>query len=420
MTAQPTALRCTATLNARDIAMFASIGVPIDLIEEGQIQRVTDRDARERFGILGPLSRNMAGIIFPYFSHVTGRRVTARVRRDNPEIKDGKPENKYISAYGDSRHLYFPPDARSKLQEPVTPIVLVEAEKSVLAITAWARRTSTDVIPVGMGGCWGWRGRVGRAEGGNGERVDVKGPLSDLAVCEGRTVYLMLDSNVVSNSKVQAARSALVKELRKRGCVVRLCNIPEVTDVNGPDDFIGACGDGAMAEVFAASTHADVGPAVIEPAARRGYLRMPHSVLQHGPKLGPYGLAVAVVLAHHANAEGECWPSIRRIMELSGIHGQATVSKSLKQLESLGIIQISKTKKGFITKHVYRFTAWSGECNGRRGDSAATVSPDALAPFHRVKPNDNQELEEQMGKNSLSSPLVSEVIDSSGFIEGEL
>ena len=145
-------------LYERDVQMFDRIGVPPDLLEEAHIERVSDRDARERFGIQGPVSKNMAGIIFPYYSHVTAQRVTARVRRDNPEIEDGKPKNKYISAYGDGRHLYFLPDARQKLQEPSTPIVLVEAEKSVLALTAWARRTGTDVIPVGTGGCWGWRG----------------------------------------------------------------------------------------------------------------------------------------------------------------------------------------------------------------------------------------------------------------------
>lgn len=126
----------TTALNERDLQMFARIGVPPDLLEEAHIERVSDRDARERFGIQGPVSKNMAGIVFPYYSHVTGQRVTARVRRDNPEMEDGRPRNKYISAFGDGRHLYFPPDARSKLQESTTPIVLVEAEKSVLALTA--------------------------------------------------------------------------------------------------------------------------------------------------------------------------------------------------------------------------------------------------------------------------------------------
>ena len=240
----------TAALNERDLQMFARIGVPPDLLEEAHIERVSDRDARERFGIQGPVSKNMAGIVFPYYSHVTGQRVTARVRRDNPEIEDGKPKSKYMSAYGDGRHLYFPPDALSKLQNPSTPIVLVEAEKSVLALTAWGRRTTTDVLSVGLGGCWGWRGRIGKADGTNGGRVDVEGPLPDLAVCDGRTVYVLLDSNVSINRKVQAARNALAKELFKRGCSVRLCNLPQVEGVNGPDDFIEARGDETMRDVF--------------------------------------------------------------------------------------------------------------------------------------------------------------------------
>ena len=241
---------CAATLNDRDVQMFASIRVQIELLEEAHIERVSDTDARERFGVQGQVSKDMAGIVFPYHSYVTGHRVTARVRRDNPEFEGDKPKNKYISAYGDGRHLYFPPDARQKLQELSTPIVLVEAEKSVLALTAWARRASAAVIPVGMGGCWGWRGRIGKTEGINGERVDVEGPLPDMAVCDARTVYVMLDSNAASNSKVQAARNALVRELVRRGCTVRLCHLPEESGINGPDDYVGARGDDALARIL--------------------------------------------------------------------------------------------------------------------------------------------------------------------------
>jgi hypothetical protein len=81
----------------------------------------------------------MRGIVFPYFSPVTGRRVTARLRRDNPEIEDGKEKDKYISAYGDGRHLYFPPGSAAKLEQSDIPIALVESEKASLALTAWAR-----------------------------------------------------------------------------------------------------------------------------------------------------------------------------------------------------------------------------------------------------------------------------------------
>jgi hypothetical protein len=78
----------------------------------------------------------MSGIVFPYLD-LPGHRVAARVRRDNPEIEGGKEKNKYICAYGDRKHLFFPPDAAKKLEDPETVIVLVESEKSALALTAW-------------------------------------------------------------------------------------------------------------------------------------------------------------------------------------------------------------------------------------------------------------------------------------------
>ncbi|MGB7553724.1 MAG: DUF3854 domain-containing protein [Candidatus Korobacteraceae bacterium] len=187
----------------------------------------------------------------PYFSIASGQRVTARIRRDNPEMEDGKAKDKYISAYGDRRHLYFPPDAADKLKTAETPVVLVEAEKSCLALTAWAERTGTSLLPVGMGGCWGWRGRIGKVENAHGERVDELGPISDLSYCDGRKVYLLLDSNVAGNPKVRQAQSALVAELQKRNRETRLCHLPDGRDVNGPDDYIAVCGDDAMAQVLA-------------------------------------------------------------------------------------------------------------------------------------------------------------------------
>ena len=112
-----------------------------------------------------------------------------------------------------------------------------------------------------MGGCWGWRGRIGKTAGIDGSRVDVTGALPDLDVCDGRTVYLLLDSNVATNGEVQAARNALAKELLKRGCTVRLCSLPEIPNVNGPDDYIEACGDEAMTAIFTAAVDAADVPA---------------------------------------------------------------------------------------------------------------------------------------------------------------
>src|SRR5215469_10606026 len=94
-----------ATLTASDLAMFTRLGIPQDLLRQAQIERVTDLKARERLCIRS--HGDMSGIIFPYLDPESGRRVTARLRRDNPEVEGGKQKNKYISASGDRRHLYF-------------------------------------------------------------------------------------------------------------------------------------------------------------------------------------------------------------------------------------------------------------------------------------------------------------------------
>jgi hypothetical protein len=100
--------------------------------------------------------------------------------------------NKYILAYCDGRHLYFPPGAAALLEQSDMPIVLVEAEKSTLALTAWATRTGTHLLPIGMCGCWSWRGVIGKQEAPNGEREDVKGPFPDRDYCDGRRVYVLV------------------------------------------------------------------------------------------------------------------------------------------------------------------------------------------------------------------------------------
>jgi hypothetical protein len=237
-------------LTPRDLAAFGRLGIPPELLAEAHVQRVTDSEARAKYGIRGPTASDMLGIVFPYFSPDTGQRVTARVRRDNPEVEEGKEKNKYMSPFGDHRHLYFPPGAKDKLQNRETPIVLVEAEKSSLALSAWGERTGNKLLAVAMGGCWGWRGRIGKLEDARGKRVDEQGPIPDLACCDGRKVYVLLDANVATNSMVHQARAALIRELVRRKCEAFICDLPQREGVNGPDDYIARFGDDAMSSVF--------------------------------------------------------------------------------------------------------------------------------------------------------------------------
>jgi hypothetical protein len=162
-------------LREADVASFNRLGISRELLAEAGVHRVTDAEARNLYGIRG--SGDMSGIAFPYFEPSTmlngRRRWYVRIRRDNPELEDGKPRKKYVCPYGDRNHLYFPPRP-ALFADTSVPIVLVEAEKSALALTAWAERTGRKLLVLAMGGCWGWRGQVGIKDTATGESAGAR------------------------------------------------------------------------------------------------------------------------------------------------------------------------------------------------------------------------------------------------------
>jgi Domain of unknown function (DUF3854) len=196
-------------LTPDDLSKFASFGISPDLLREAGVRRVSDSEAREEFGIRFSAAADLSGLVFSSVHPKTGNRVTARIRRDRPEIDlNGKLLNKYLSAFGDRRHLYFVPTASEFLEDPAIAVILVEAEKSALALTALGRRMDHPMVAVACGGCWGWRGRVGKVISIDGSAVDEKGPLPDfdLLCWENRDVIICFDANAATNPKVRQAR----------------------------------------------------------------------------------------------------------------------------------------------------------------------------------------------------------------------
>ncbi|HUV96224.1 MAG TPA: hypothetical protein VMV98_02035, partial [Acidobacteriaceae bacterium] len=98
----------TSPLTPDDLAMFAKFRIPKPLLDEAGIRRVTNAQARAQGIGTAPkrAAQNMAGILFPYCDSATGDIVTLRLRRDHPEMKDGKPEDKYLCPSGGPRGLF--------------------------------------------------------------------------------------------------------------------------------------------------------------------------------------------------------------------------------------------------------------------------------------------------------------------------
>jgi len=230
--------------------LFKEIGVSEHTaVTLARVRRVTHEEARFNCGIRYK-SDHLEGLAFPYLDPKNEDRVVHwRVRRDNPEVEsNGKPVAKYLSS-PDRKRLYFAPGSYSKLTDASAPAIIVESEKAVLAMMdAEVRCNRRHALLIATGGCWGWRGVIGKATSPNGARVDEKGALVcfDKVTWTGRDTIICFDANVATNEKVQTARRALTVELEKRGAKMRVVDLPIETDINGPDDFIGKHGAAAF------------------------------------------------------------------------------------------------------------------------------------------------------------------------------
>jgi hypothetical protein len=229
------------------------------MVNRAKIVRVDSQEALDEYGI--QLDGD-AGILFRYFPYgsTADPHVYARIRRDHPPLDDsGKTFRKYVCPFGARRHLYVPPFNRELLSDPKTIVIFVEAEKSALAITEWSERNSVPIIAVATGGCWGFRGTIGKTVSIDGDREDEKGPLEEIELATGRRAFICLDANVETNKSVAAARKNFVHVLQKIASEVWTMDMPTGSPaINGPDDLLGSHnGDAKFKAILGAAVRQD-------------------------------------------------------------------------------------------------------------------------------------------------------------------
>jgi hypothetical protein len=113
-----------------------------------------------------------------------------RLRRDHPDIEGGKVKGKYIAPPGRGNLLYFPVGTDPAwLSDPGLPLIITEGEFKAIALSRAACYGRSPGEPrflaVGLSGVWNWRGTIGKTSDAEGNRVDVKGAISDL----GRLIW---------------------------------------------------------------------------------------------------------------------------------------------------------------------------------------------------------------------------------------
>jgi hypothetical protein len=236
--------RPLSTKHAEHLAQFR---IPPELLEAAGVRSLSNFEAREELGIHGYRGADVAGIFFPYLSPITGNCAGGRIRLDCP-LPNGA---RYISEAG-CRHLFFSPFPKEWLTDSSVPVVIVEAEKSCLAVQALADRAGRPMLVIAIGGCWGWRRKIGNRPLPDGGVAPETGPSPDLSliIWQERQVTLAFDSNAGSNPKVRKARREFARELTARGATVLIGEVPAGQGVNGPDDLIAISGDVALLGVL--------------------------------------------------------------------------------------------------------------------------------------------------------------------------
>jgi len=85
------------------------------------------------------------------------------------------------------------------------------------------------------------------------------------------------------------------------------------------------------------------------------HVRIPHATLARLPEVGATAFAVLLILYKHADAKGECWPSVAAIAAQIGITRRAAHT-ALARLRAAGLVAIEKRTRpdGFRQSNLYR------------------------------------------------------------------
>lgn len=245
-------------LTEADYAALAASWITREIADAAMLRRVDSQQGREVVDQKGP--RDCAGVLIPYYWPGDPVPFNYRLRRDHPDYtldKNGKPkqERKYLGPPKGANRLYIPPGVTpEQLRDVSIPIALVEGEKKAIALwrLAWHGTDRPRFIPIAIAGVWSWHGTVGKANGPNGERVDVKGPIPDLnrIAWQGRKVFIVFDANIHTNESVKWARKGIARELATRKAEVDFVTLPADCGVNGVDDLLAKWGPERVLELF--------------------------------------------------------------------------------------------------------------------------------------------------------------------------
>ncbi len=223
-----------------DYQYFAENFCSREFVDLFGIFRADDEQAAQMLGRKRNAYTPWKSVVFPHYD-TNGNVVEYCCKPDKPETEkqpDGteRAKYKYLFPPGRGGILYFSPNTDKELFKDISkPLVITEGKKQLIVGTRIATNDNPNAdnwhfLPIAINGVWGWRSK---ATGGVIQQFD------EIAF-QFRHVYIVFDSDVSTNWKVRHALQQLAMELQRRGAIVHLVNLPEVSDKskNGIDDLL--------------------------------------------------------------------------------------------------------------------------------------------------------------------------------------
>lgn len=176
---------------------------------------------------------NVPALLIPVRG-LNGDPVLYQVRPDNPRVCDGKPI-KYETPRGARMTLDVPPHARASLGDPRVPLFITEGVRKADA------GVSHGLCTIALLGVWNWRGT-------NDAGGKTALPEWESVALNGRMVYVVFDSDVMTKPQVGRALDRLMSLLESRGASPHAILLPAKSDGSkvGLDDFLAAGGSASQ------------------------------------------------------------------------------------------------------------------------------------------------------------------------------
>jgi P4 family phage/plasmid primase-like protien len=252
-------------LTPDDYAALAARWIDRETAAQQLLRRVNAIDGSAAMGRNG--AGNFAGLLIPNVWPGSDHIREYALRRDHPEIENGRPRMKYVAPPGHGNLLHFAVGTDPGwLTNPKMPLVITEGQFKVIALARAARhgQSTPRFLAVGLSGVWNWRGTIGKTTDAEGHRIDVKGVIADLARLDwdDRRVLILFDADLEDNDSVRAARHMLTKELRSRSAQVSWFDWPadRPADAKGIDDLLAAIGPMAVLRLIESALERTAGP----------------------------------------------------------------------------------------------------------------------------------------------------------------